>query len=322
MRVVAAILLLSLLPLAAVAQVPADASMGDDASQASTASAAAQYESSGQWVLPAWRTRSGGLLVLSGTRDEGLVSATTGLPMQSAWAPWSSFQSANLRWSPLGNVYTRLGVQHAEFHDATSACVEGLPCSNASDWNGAQVGGGYRFSGFSVDIGASWLNHAGNQHNLPMVLPESDSAFSGVLGIPGQWVDSLGGLSASGSMHVGEAGRIDVGASVGRLRMLPGNEAGLEGIDQRALSFGIGTGPVSGTLVGRVMQPVGTGTDLMGLARRWSAVDLGVTVRFPWEGELSVGAQNLWSSGRAALPVAPAEPVQGRVPYIQYHQEL
>jgi len=56
--------------------------------------------------------------------------------------------------------------------------------------------------------------------------------------------------------------------------------------------------------------------------RRWSAIDLGVTWRLPWRGELSVGAQNVWSSGNAPSSPAGPEPDQSRTPYVQYHQDL
>jgi hypothetical protein len=56
--------------------------------------------------------------------------------------------------------------------------------------------------------------------------------------------------------------------------------------------------------------------------RRWNSIDLGVTWRLPWQGSLSVGAQNLWSSGTPAnTPMGP-EPDQSRTPYVQYHQDL
>jgi hypothetical protein len=53
-------------------------------------------------------------------------------------------------------------------------------------------------------------------------------------------------------------------------------------------------------------------------------VDLGISVRLPWRGELNFGAQNVWSSGRAPLLFGPGgtAPDQGRVPYVQYHQTL
>ena len=53
-----------------------------------------------------------------------------------------------------------------------------------------------------------------------------------------------------------------------------------------------------------------------------SAIDLGVTWRLPWRGELSVGAQNVWSSGNAPNSPTGPEPDQSRTPYVQYHQDL
>jgi hypothetical protein len=57
--------------------------------------------------------------------------------------------------------------------------------------------------------------------------------------------------------------------------------------------------------------------------RRWNSIDLGVTWRLPWQGSLSFGAQNIWSSGNATnTPAGPPQPDQSRTPYVQYHQDL
>jgi hypothetical protein len=47
-------------------------------------------------------------------------------------------------------------------------------------------------------------------------------------------------------------------------------------------------------------------------------------VRLPWRGELNFGAQNVWTSGRSSLLFGSGAtaPDQGRVPYVQYHQDL
>ena len=114
----------------------------------------------------------------------------------------------------------------------------------------------------------------------------------------------------------------DLGASIGRIRLLPGNLLGIGTVDQKALSFGVDRGPLSGLITGRTMQPEATAVSGLNPDRRWSAIDLGVTWRLPWRGELSVGAQNVWSSGNAPTgPVGP-EPDQSRTPYVQYHQDL
>ena len=56
--------------------------------------------------------------------------------------------------------------------------------------------------------------------------------------------------------------------------------------------------------------------------RRWNSIDLGVTWHLPWQGSLSFGAQNVWSSGNSANTPAGPEPDQSRTPYVQYHQDL
>jgi hypothetical protein len=110
---------------------------------------------------------------------------------------------------------------------------------------------------------------------------------------------------------------------VGRIRLMPGNLLGIDTLDQKALSFGVDSGPLSGTLIGRTMQPLaGGGAGALSADQRWSSIDLGVTFRLPWQGALSIGAQNLWSSGNSVnTPVGP-EPDQSRTPYVQYHQDL
>ena len=194
--------------------------------------------------------------------------------------------------------------------------------------------GGYRADGLLIDLGMNWLQHDRGVGGLLLVVPDVERGS--LMGIPSQWIESLDRINASGSMSLGDTGaHLDMGASLGRVRLLPGRvslrpegpglfsgfQNDFETIDQKALSLGLGKGPVSGTLVGRLMQP-GGGTLDRGSAQ-WSAIDLGITVRLPWEGELSLGAQNLWSSGdKSKLPSKEGDPVQSRIPYIQYHQEL
>ena len=115
---------------------------------------------------------------------------------------------------------------------------------------------------------------------------------------------------------------IDLGASVGRIHLLPGNLLGVNTLDQKALSFGVDHGSLSGVLVGRTVQPDASIPGSLNADRRWNSIDLGVTWHLPWRGSLSVGAQNLWSSGTPANTPAGPEPDQSRTPYVQYHQDL
>ncbi|MEZ5457627.1 MAG: hypothetical protein R3F04_16230 [Lysobacteraceae bacterium] len=83
------------------------------------------------------------------------------------------------------------------------------------------------------------------------------------------------------------------------------------------LQLDVGLGRLSAGIRGSQAQ--------LGL-ERLKSVDVGVTWRTPWQGELSVGATQYWSRGDAGqwplreLPVA--EETNGRVPYVRYHQDL
>ncbi|MHC1481568.1 hypothetical protein ACYJW8_15055 [Frateuria aurantia] len=177
--------------------------------------------------------------------------------------------------------------------------------------------------GFS--IGAASLS--GRASALPRVLPGA------ALGLPYTGFGGSTALNAVGRLMLGERDSVHVGASVGRIDLLPGTTLGSSGLDQKALSFGVQHGMVSGVLVGRLVEPldgVGMG-GIYGPDRRWSSLDFGVTWRLPWQGQISVGAHNLWSSGNAmggpggpAGPPGPAAVIQdqSRTPYVQYHQDL
>ncbi len=215
---------------------------------------------------------------------------------------------------------------------------QGSDCQRGRQtWRGGSVAGGYQAGGLLIDLGMNWLQHDPGNDGLFLLVPDAER--SSLMGIPSQWIESLNRVKASGSMALGDNGtRLNMGASVGRVRLLPGHssmlrpnglrlysgfEPGLESIDQKAISLGLGKGAVSGTIVGRLMRPESASQLNPGATQQWSAIDLGITVRLPWEGELSLGAQNLWSSGdKANNPNPERDPVQSRIPYIQYHQEL
>ncbi len=182
---------------------------------------------------------------------------------------------------------------------------------------GSEVGATYDAGGYSVGLSVGSTSTPPRNLVLPRVLP---GAVAGVDGLAS--FDSSNQLSAKGRLALGKKTGIDMGASVGRVYLLPGNLLGVSVMDQKALSFGVDHGPLRGMLTGRTMQPEAGIPGSLYTERRWNSVDLGVTWRLPWRGSLSVGAQNLWSSGTPAnTPVGP-EPDQSRTPYVQYHQDL
>lgn len=336
-RILAILLVLLLSPSLAIAQrlVPATPD-----SQASTQSA---------WLVPVWRASNGHLMAalpddpqllqspLRLVSDDGVTGSGELLNLGGGQS------SAGISLEAGTRMYSSLRFSSVSSPVALSACrglaspVPACLRARQPSWRGGALSGGFRGNGLLIDLGLDWMQHAPRSGGLLLVVPDTEHVS--VMGIPSQWIDSLNRVRASGSVQLGEGGtHLDMGASVGRISLLPGRgqlsgtegphlfsgyTPGMESIDQKSLSIGLGRGAISGSLVGRVMQPDGPGRVNSALMQQWSAVDLGITLRLPWEGELSLGAQNLWSSGdKAKLPSPDRDPAQSRIPYIQYHQEL
>ncbi len=186
----------------------------------------------------------------------------------------------------------------------------------------SQVGATFRSGSYSVDMDLSKTRSSASSALLPRVVPNA-SMTTAVNGLPFYSLQDSTSLHARGRVALGDDSGIDVGASVGRIRLLPGNMLGIDTLDQRSLSVGVDSGAVSGRIVGRVLEPQsGVAAGTLGPEHRWTSVDLGVTWRLPWQGSLSFGAQNVWSSGHAPKPKDGPEPDQSRIPYVQYHQDF
>jgi hypothetical protein len=195
-------------------------------------------------------------------------------------------------------------------------CVAGTLVSPLRMVNG-EFGATFRGEHYSVGVAVS-KSHA-VAPVLPRVLPSGGATVSGV---PLTQLNGSTDFTARGRLALGQRTGIDVGASVGRIRLLPGNVLGVSSLGQKSLSLGMDRGAVSGRIVGRLVQPDTGNTSLTGTDRSWTSIDLGITVRLPWQGELSFGAQNLWSSGQLKVAPNATQPDQSRIPYVQYHQDL
>ncbi|MGH8126570.1 MAG: hypothetical protein ACREPK_12075 [Rhodanobacteraceae bacterium] len=229
-----------------------------------------------------------------------------------------------IRWAPLAPICTAAfpGVP------AQPACVNPLFDGIES----GEVGAGFAMHGmqFDLSVGQSQSQPAAaapalaNRHStiLPRVLPAEDGAD---VAAPLWFRDSTTThISARGKLDLDPDTSVKLGASVGRVKFLPG--FGLAGddnaLDQTTLSLGIQRGAVRGAIVGHMLEPAMPGTAFDG-NERWSGIDLGISVRLPWRGELNFGARNMWTFGHAPLLFGPGAALdQGRVPYVQYHQDL
>lgn len=300
MRCLPILLLILALPLAATAQ-----SVGADSAQATLLLAQQQQPATPDVTVPLWRSKAGRLMVL---RAEHHDAADT------------QHDNSLLGLRPLdAGIATSLGLQYGIVPGLQAhAEVRGRSWVNPNmRVVGSEVGATYDAGVYSVGVSVGSTSTPHRNVVLPRVLPGAAPGVDGLASF-----DSSAQINALGRLSLGRKSGIDVGASMGRIHLLPGNLLGVTVMDQKALSVGVDHGSLSGMLIGRTMQPEpGIPGGLYG-DRRWNSLDLGVTWRLPWRGSLSVGAQNLWSSGTPAnTPVGP-EPDQSRTPYVQYHQDL
>lgn len=303
MRRLSALLLMCLLPLAAAGQsVSSDSALAQRLLDRQPDQVS---EVAPGMLLPLWRGRDGRLLALKAERSTGGQALRDNAPLAFHPVDAASVMTTGLQYGLLPNLQA-----HAEISEHSWA-------NQPQRVLGSEVGATYAAGPYSLGVSVGANSTPGNIALLPRVLP---GAAPGVDGLSG--FDSSAQLNARGRVALGGGNGIDLGASVGRIRLLPGNLLGVSALDQKQLSFGVDHGPVTGMLVGRTMQPLAGIPGGFNPDKRWSSIDLGVTWRLPWRGSLSLGAQNLWSSGNASnTPIGP-EPDQSRTPYVQYHQDL
>ncbi|MEO9079458.1 MAG: hypothetical protein ABI268_09110 [Rhodanobacter sp.] len=303
MRRLSALLLIAVLPFAAAGQ-----SVSGDNAQAAhllAQSRAGSGVSASGIDVPLWRGSNNRMLLLKAD------SSAAADPMSALNAPLT------MHPGDVGSmVRTRLqyGVGALRAHAEVS---QHAWLNQNSRVFGSEVGATYDAGDYSVGLSVGSTSTPHRNVVLPRVLP---GALAGVDGLSA--FDSSNQLNARGRVALGNKSGVDLGASVGRIYLLPGNLLGINVLDQKALSFGVDHGPLSGVLTGRTMQPEAGIPGGSYADKRWNSIDLGVTWRLPWRGSLSVGAQNLWSSGTPANTPAGPEPDQSRTPYVQYHQDL
>lgn len=296
-------LLLCLLPFAAAGQSVDDAN-GKLAAKLLQQPPAQVAEVQPGVVVPLWRGADGRLLAIKADDRNG-AQAQRGTPLSFHAVDASSVMSTGVQYGFTPYLQAHADVSQRSWVNSPLRVV------------GSEVGATYHDGRYSLGLSVG-TNSTPNNASLPRVLPGVAPGVDGLSGF-----DSSSQFNAQGRLALGSRSGIDVGASVGRIHLLPGNLLGINTLDQKAISFGVDHGPLSGTIVGRTMAPL-AGVPGNGYApdRRWNSIDLGVTWRLPWQGSLSVGAQNLWSSGTPAnTPMGP-EPDQSRTPYVQYHQDL
>jgi hypothetical protein len=284
----------------------------------------------GASVLPIWSGSNGELLAVVALPRSWAGSPVDSMPAYGGPSSWqlagSVASSGGLVWE-LGNGL-HMDAALGQYRPAISApaCVTfGCDGVSGSAWShGALTGSlglGWTTSdgGLDMSYGLSWLQSSGTM--LSFNGPVTGSLPALIL--PDGPLYSLGNeasVYARGRWRFEQGAAVDIAASYGRGHLstidgLAGPLASAVDLDQLSLSLGLDAGSLRGAIVGHVLS-----SDDPALAgKRWTTLDLGVSWRTPWSGELSVGAQNLWS---APLNSPRDNDNQARTPYIQYRQDL
>ena len=226
-------------------------------------------------------------------------------------------------------------IAPANGYSLSSGCLAGSwssargGCTNLMPWlpdsSVAGVSGGVVIarpgSAYSVSLSASQLAPAergvlpavsGAPIGSPVVVASQNvrgQEYS--LAATGVWsFERLGALSVTGS----------VGEALLRSPLSPQNDLDR---NQATLALALSRGAFSGGVVGRVVSdnnPSGSSS------ANWSGLDVGMSWRTPWRGELSFGARNLITAGdEPLLPdpgIAQRDDRRERTPYIEYRQDF
>jgi hypothetical protein len=285
------------------------------------AGAAAQAAVDESMAVPVWNSSNGKLEAVlyidTSTLDQGEATRALGTRWSSASGHLEGSLSARLEprygllcGSPDGAVDQLEGCLVTQLGSRPASAVNGQLLAQAStrigrsEWTGF---GATRRTGTDALLPGTSLSL-----NMPELAP--------LAGLPGVGIEQ-NDLGLVGELKLGEQGWIRVGGSVARARLMPASTALAGSVaprwNSRTLSVGGGFGPLGGEVVGRVVR-------VPGAAEGYGTLGLGLTWRTPWAGRLTVGAQNLVSTGEN--PVVPRAKTdareEGRVPYVRYQQDL
>ncbi|MDE2406576.1 MAG: hypothetical protein KGL91_01785 [Xanthomonadaceae bacterium] len=124
-------------------------------------------------------------------------------------------------------------------------------------------------------------------------------------------------FSLFAAKSVGAEGFVSVGGTVARARLVPAADVPqiADQWNTRSLSVGGGYGNFGANIVGRVVN-------VPGESAVWKGLGLGLTWRTPWNGQLSVGADNVVTRGKNPFSLKGDQGDEGTVPYVRYQQDL
>lgn len=250
---------------------------------------------------------------------DGRISLSAGFGSDSlqhdglATLPWCAENSGLLRIGAFGRDCLMQGTVQLELPGRVATA------STAAQWRGE------RFD-LSLAYGFSWLvPENGDRPHVPYApadLRVSPSLAAQTL-LPGMSGDAQG-VGLNSQWRLTAASAVQLNAALQQLRLRRGNATPVFDLQQAMLDVGINYGPFSGNVTGRVNR---LNEPLAYPNAYWSGVDIGVSWRTPWRGELTVGARNVVSKVDDEQPSATAaqralDETSARTPYVRYKQDL
>jgi hypothetical protein len=301
-------------------------------------------------ATPLWGTPDGRILAIVASADSS-VPAKPQSPQIGSAADWKLVDVTNFATSGLllnlggsASAYATFGRGNVLGPTLPAAS---LNCSPLASPAAVDASCGTRFtlarSGtmqFGTDLsvldnldldlsyGMGWFRHDAtpgpNRPVLDLFGALGNAQFPTLL-IPGLDASNVQNseVSALGHWRFDGPSSLDLGASLGHMQLYsPLGNMPLTSLNQAAVTFGMRYGAFSGNVTGHLLGPA----DAFTANSRWTGLDIGISWRTPWQGQLSLGTQNLWSSGSVPNLADPGarevDANQARVPYVQYHQDL
>jgi len=124
-------------------------------------------------------------------------------------------------------------------------------------------------------------------------------------------------LTLIGEKNIGREATVSIAGTLARARLVAPDAVPelADRWDIKTLSVGANVGRFGANVIGRVIEsPQEPG--------RWEGLDLGLSWRTPWRGQLSVGAENVVTRGRNPFAPRADDEDEGAVPYVRYQQDL
>lgn len=126
-------------------------------------------------------------------------------------------------------------------------------------------------------------------------------------------------LTVSATHRFGREGELSIAGTVAKATLVTPAEASSFGFPDNwttsSLRFGGGYGAFGVNVTGQQVESPGQ--------PKWESLGIGFTLRTPWSGALTVGAENVVTRGRNPFaPRAQDGEDEGTVPYVRYEQDL